>query len=445
MKQLTSLFLLLVIAITAGAQTPVQKADALLKAYADQYKFSGTALIAKGDEILLNKGYGYSNAGEKKQNTEASVFQIGSITKQFTAAIILLLEEQGKLSVNDKLSKYFPQFPNGDKITLHHLLTHTSGIYNYTNNAQFMQSGGTKPVDQTTMFSLFLDKPLDFEPGTKYSYSNSGYVLLGYIIEKVTGKPWEQVVRENILKPLQMNQTGFDFTGFKGADKTTGYFSLSEVGSIPAPIIDSTFSYAAGSIYTTASDLLKWERAMAKGKLLKKASWQKAMTPVKEAYGYGLAIDSLHGQQRISHGGGIYGYTSNAMWFPAQDYTIILLSNASSALGKLSNDVAAVLYGKPYTIPEANVEVKLEDAILKQYEGEYALAPNFSITVTFKDGYLYGQATGQPPFQMFAKTEKRFFLKAVPAEVEFFKSEAGKVTEMVLYQNGREMKGQKIK
>lgn len=184
---------------------------------------------------------------------------------------------------------------------------------------------------------------------------------------------------------------------------------------------------------------------MAKGKLLKKASWQKAMTPVKEDYGYGLAIDSLHGQKRISHGGGIYGYTSNAMWFPAQDYTIILLSNASSALGKLSNDVAAVLYDKPYSVPVANVEVKLEDAVLKQYEGEYALAPNFSITVSLKEAYLYGQATGQPPFQMFAKSEKRFFLKAVPAEVEFFKDADGKITEMILYQNGREMKGQKIK
>jgi len=445
MKQLTSFILFFFFVLTASAQTPEQKVDALLKAYAEQYKFVGTALIAKGDRVLLNKGYGYSNAGEKKLNTEASVFQIGSITKQFTAALILMLEEKGKLSVNDQLSKYFPQFPAGDKITLHHLLTHTSGIYNYTNNAQAMQNIGTKPVDQETMLSLFQDKPLDFEPGTKYSYSNSGYVLLGYIIEKVTGKPWETVVRENILKPFQMSQTGFDFAGFKSNNKTTGYFSLSEAGSIPAPIVDSTFSYAAGSIYTTATDLLKWERAIAKGKLLKSESWKRAMTPEKENYGYGLAIDSLHGQKRISHGGGILGYTSNAMWFPADDYTIILLSNASSALGKLSSDVAGALYGKPYTIPEANVEIKLDDAVLKTYEGEYQLAPTFSITVTLKDNYLYGQATGQPPFQMFAKSNKRFFLKAVPAEVEFFKDENGKVTEMILYQNGREMKGQKVK
>lgn len=445
MKQLTGLFLLFLIAVTGSAQTTVQKADNLLKTYADQHKFYGTALIAKGDDILLNRGYGYSNVGAKKQNSEASIYQIGSITKQFTAALILMLEEKGKLSVQDKLSKYFPQFPDGDKITIHHLLTHTSGIFNYTNDGQFMQSGGVKPVDQKTMFSLFQDKPLEFEPGSKYNYSNSGYVLLGYIIEKVTGKPWEQAVRENILKPLGMTHTGFDYAGLKGDAKTTGYFSVSDVGSVPSPIIDSTFSYAAGSIYTTTTDLLKWERALAKGKLLKKESWQKAMTPVKESYGYGLAIDSLHGQKRIHHGGGIYGYTSNAMWFPAQDYTIILFSNSSAAMGKLSNDLAAILYDKPYTIPVANVEVKLEDAVLQQYVGEYQLAPNFSITVSLKDNYLYGQATGQPSFQMFAKSEKRFFLKAVPAEVEFFKDSDGKVTEMVLYQNGREMKGQKVK
>ncbi|MGV3656998.1 MAG: serine hydrolase [Chitinophagaceae bacterium] len=443
MKKLNCLFFFLAIAFAAGAQTAVEKADELLKAYADQYKFHGAMLIAKGDDVLLSKGYGYRNAGQKMMNTEASVFQIGSITKQFTAALILKLQEEGKLSVNDKLSKYFPQFPNGDKITIHHLLTHTSGIFNYTNDAKFMQTGGIKPVDQKTMFSLFETKPLEFEPGTKYSYSNSGYVLLGYIIEKVSGKSWETMVRQNILKPLQMNNTGFDYAGFKSDAKTTGYFSVSEVGSIPAPTIDSTFSYAAGSIYTTTADMLKWQRAIAKGKLLKKESWKKAMTPEKDGYGYGLVMDSLYGNRRIHHGGSIYGYMSYAVMFPEQDYTLIVFSNASNNVGKLTNDLAAILYNKPYTIPEANKEIKLDDAELQQYIGEYQLAPSFSITISLKDNYLYGQATGQPPFQMFAKSEKRFFLKAVEAEVEFFKDGAGKVTEMILYQNGREMKGQK--
>lgn len=443
MKKLTSCLFLLLFAIAAGSQTVAQKADELLKAYADQYKFHGAVLIAKGNAILLNKGYGFSNFGEKKENTEASIFQIGSITKQFTAALILKLQEEGKLSVNDKLSKYFPQFPNGDKITIHHLLTHTSGIYNYTNNAQAMQNVGTKPVDQATMFSLFEGKPLDFEPGSKYSYSNSGYVLLGYIIEKVTGKSWEASVRESILAPLKMHNTGFDYAGLKNAAKTTGYFSLSEVGAIPAPIIDSTFSYAAGSVYTTTTDLLKWQRAIAKGTLLKKESWKKAMTPVKEGYGYGLVMDSLYGQKRVHHGGSIYGYMSYAVLFPEQDYTMIVLSNASNNVGRLTNDLAAILYNKPYTIPVANKEIKLDDAVLQQFVGEYQLAPNFSINFTLKEAYLYGQATGQPPFQLFAKSDKRFFLKAIEAEVEFIKNAEGKVTEMILYQNGREIKGQK--
>lgn len=390
------------------AQTPAQKMDALLQAYADQYKFYGTALIAKGDETLLNKGYGYSDVADKKKNTEASFFQIGSITKQFTAALILMLEEKGKLSVQDKVNKFFPQFPSGDKITIHHLLSHTSGIYNYTNNVPFLTSTGSKAVDQKTLLSLFQDKPLDFEPGTKYSYSNSGYILLGHIIEQVTGKKWEQAVRENIFKPLGMNNTGFDFAGLKNGAKTTGYFSVSEVGAVPSPIIDSTFSYAAGSIYSTTADLLKWERALAKGRLLKKESWQKAMTPVKNNYGYGLIIDSLYGQKRVHHGGNILGYNSNAMWFPAQDYTIILFSNASSSLEKLSNDLAAVLYNKPYTIPEANKEVKVENAVLAQYPGEYELAPTFSITITLKDNYLYGQANRPAGFSNVCQKRKTF-------------------------------------
>src|SRR5580698_113597 len=185
----TVLFLsIAVIIIKVHAQTPSQEINELLKQYTKQNSFNGVALVAQKGKILLEQGYGYKNATTKSLNDSNTVFQIGSITKQFTSAIILQLQEQHKLSVQDKLSKYIPDYPNSDSITIENLLTHTSGIYNYTNDDAYMQNTSATPIKLETLISLFKNKPLDFSPGTKYSYSNSGYVLLGYIIERITGK-----------------------------------------------------------------------------------------------------------------------------------------------------------------------------------------------------------------------------------------------------------------
>src|SRR6186997_2017452 len=231
------------------------KLDALINAYAKMYKFNGAALVAKNGVILLNKGYGYRDAENKVANNEQTIFQLGSVTKQFTSAVILKLQEEKKLSVSDKLSKYFPGYPKGDSITIEHLLTHTSGIYNYTNDGDFMTTEVTKPASREKMMALFTNKPLDFSPGTSWNYSNSGYSLLGYIIEAVTKKPYYQAVRKYIFTPLHMTHSGFDFTHLKKKEKATGYFSLQGKNATPAPIVDSTVAFSAGAIYSTVGDL----------------------------------------------------------------------------------------------------------------------------------------------------------------------------------------------
>ncbi|MCW3093655.1 MAG: beta-lactamase, partial [Ferruginibacter sp.] len=227
MKRITSSIVLLCIFQFSFAQSLPAKLDTLISAYAKLHKFNGSVLVEKGGTVLLDKGYGYRNAAEKTYNDKQSIFQLGSITKQFTSAIILKLEAEGKLSVKDKLSKYFPQFPKADSISIEQLLTHTAGIYNYTNNRDFMNNEVTRPANREKIMALFKDKPLDFSPGTGWNYSNSGYSLLGYIIEAVTKKPYEQVVRSYIFTPLQMTHSGFDFTNLKSRDKTKGYFKLS--------------------------------------------------------------------------------------------------------------------------------------------------------------------------------------------------------------------------
>ena len=445
MKKLVCSLLLLGLSIGLHAQDLVQKMDQLAGAYAASGKFNGTVLVAQKGRILFEKGYGYRDAGTKTANDAASIYQIGSLTKAFTAAIIMQLQEEKKLNVQDKLGKYFPGFINGDKITIEHLLTHTSGLYNYTNDTVLMKSDVTRHYSREEMVGIFQKYPPDFEPGMGWNYSNSGYSMLGYIIEKETKKPYEAVVRERILGPLGMQHSGFDFTHLRDANKTSGYFALAGDQVLPAPIVDSTIAYSAGSLYSTVEDLYKWERAITTGKLLKPASWKAVFTPVKNNYGYGWGIDTLYGTAMTAHSGGIHGYSSFLLRFPTEELTVIAIDNASHGTGKLARELAAIVLGKPYSIPALPATVQVDEARLKKFEGEYELAPGFTITISRKGQQLFGQATGQPAFELFAESENKFYLKVVEAKVEFLTNGTGEVTELILHQNGMSPHGKKIK
>jgi CubicO group peptidase (beta-lactamase class C family) len=445
MKKLTGFFFFFFFCIQIFAQSLEQKMDELLNAYAKQNKLNGTVLVGQKGKVLYQKGFGYKNAEEKIPNDVNSIFQIGSLTKQITAAVIMELVEEKKISLQDKLDKYFPGFINGDKITIEHLLTHTSGIYNYTNDSTIMDRDVTRHYSREEMLTLFKGYPSDFDPGTKWNYSNSAYSLLGYIIEKVEKQPYETVVRKRIFQPLGMTNSGFDFTDLSNSNKTQGYFSLS-TKIMKAPIVDSTISYAAGAVYTTVDDLYKWERSIYTDKVLKPGSWKAVFTPYKNKYGYGWSIDTLFGRQVTAHSGGIFGYTSYILRFPTDELAVIIFDNSSSTvLGKISRALAAIVLNQPYEVPSAKKEITVAPSILKQYVGEYQLAPNFSITVYLENNGLKAQATGQPAFDLFAEKENVFFLKVVEAKIEFVKDDKGTVTEMILYQNGAQPRGKKIK
>ncbi|MEO7765924.1 MAG: serine hydrolase [Ferruginibacter sp.] len=421
------------------------KLDTLISAYGKMYKFNGAVLVAKGGTILLNKGYGYRNSTEKISNNEQTIFQLGSITKQFTSAIILKLQGEGKLSVEDKLSKYFPQFPKGDSITIHQLLSHTAGIYNYTNDGNFMSKEVTKPANRDKIMALFKDKPLDFSPGTGWNYSNSGYSLLGYIIEAVTKKPYEQVVRTYIFNPLQMTHSGFDFAHLQSKEKAKGYFKLNDKDSLAAPVVDSSVSFSAGAIYSTTGDLYKWHRALQSNAILTKAEQEKAYTPVKSNYGYGWGIDSIEGKRRVGHGGGIHGFTTNIARVPQDDVCIILLSNASDAVGDINKSIMAVLYNKEYEIPKERMTIKLPEEKLKQYTGEYEVKPELHVIISIKDGELLASPTGQSPDILYAEKDDFFFVKTQNIQVQFVRNDKGEVNSFILYQGGGKIPCKKIK
>ncbi len=257
-------------------------------------QFMGTVLVAQDGKVLLDKGYGFANLEWDIPNTPTTKFRLGSLTKQFTAASILLLEERGKLKIEDPVKKYMPDAPAAwDKITIFHLLTHTSGIPNFTGFPDY-ESTEAIPTTPEKLVARFRDKPLEFEPGTKWNYSNSGYVLLGYLLEKISGQKYSEFVQQNIFTPLGMKDSGYDSNSAVIARRAAGY-SRSPNGPVNAGYVDMTIPFSAGALYSTTEDLLRWEQGLFGGKVLTAASLAKMTTPFKQDYAFGLGVSTKTG------------------------------------------------------------------------------------------------------------------------------------------------------
>jgi CubicO group peptidase (beta-lactamase class C family) len=309
-----------------------------------------------------------------------------------------------------------------------------------------MKNEITKPATREKMMALFRNKPLDFSPGTSWSYSNSGYCLLGYIIEEVTRKTYEQTVRKYIFAPLHMIHSGFDFTNLKSKEKATGYFKLNDKETLVAPIADSSVSFSAGAIYSTTGDLYLWHKALQKNLILSKEQQEKAYTPVKNNYGYGWTIDSIEGRRRVSHSGGIPGFITHISRVPEDDICIVLLSNASDpSLQDITGNIYAILYGKQYELPKERTAIKLPVEKLKEYEGEYEIKPGLHLVISVKDGELIAAPTGQPTAVLLAEKEDFFFLKSLDIQIDFTRDDKKTVNGFILHQNGSNIKCSKIR
>jgi CubicO group peptidase (beta-lactamase class C family) len=429
------------------------KLDEYLLAANKLNKFNGNALIVQQGKMLLQKSYGYKNFTAQTLNDSNTIFQIGSVTKQFTATVILKLQEEGKLSVNDKLDKYFPQFKYANEITLENLLTHTSGIYDYTNDIDDGDSAIVcQPADKQLALDIMFKHKLAFKPGTQFRYDNSGYYLLGMIIEKVTGKSYEQNVRDMIFTPLHMDHSLFDFKHSADANIATGYQTLNDSVQKEASAWrwDSTVTYAAGGIWSTTGDMYKWAQATADKKILSDDSWKAMLVPHLEKYGYGVYIDSLFGKQTISHGGGIPGFISYLCYFPSEDVTIVLLNNYGwfgEALNGISADLSAIVFHKPYEIMHEIADIKLPDDVLKKYVGQYDFDKKHHVYLTLENDHLQMEAPqgGLPKSPLFAQDENNFYLKIINARIEFVKDDSGNITELIAHYMGKHDVCKKIK
>ncbi|KPU42676.1 putative penicillin-binding protein PbpX [Oxobacter pfennigii] len=332
------------------------KADEYIKIYESSGWFSGSVLMAKKGEIILNKGYGMANYELGVFNTPKTKFHLGSLTKQFTAMAIMQLEEKGLLSVEDKLSKYIADYPNGNKITIHMLLTHTSGIPDYINDDDSFNSISKLPHSITQIIDRFKNKPLEFTPGKKYDYSNSGYVLLSYIIEKVSGKSYEQYLQDNIFTPLGMVNTGYDYLTPIIKDRASGY-SISKGSLVNAEFFDRSNLQGADGLYSNTEDLYLWDRALYTEKLAKKETLDKIFKvyPPATAYGYGWTISD----GEIKHFGKMDGFYTFISRDITNDITIIVLSNIQQVpLGAIARDLNYIAHEKDYKLPENLAVIK---------------------------------------------------------------------------------------
>ncbi|MEJ2616853.1 MAG: serine hydrolase [Ignavibacteriaceae bacterium] len=555
------------------SQTKADKIDELLNQYFNYQEFNGAALVAEEGKVIYEKGFGMADMEWNIPNTPDTRFRLGSITKQFTAMLIMQLVEEGKLKLHVPITTYILDYPKdkGEKITIHNLLTHTSGIPNYTDLASFrdIMRKPTTPID---LIKIFWNLPLDFEPGTKFKYSNSGYIILGYIIEKVTGKSYEEELKEKIFVPLGMKNSGYDHSSEIIPKRASGY-NKAGTDYFNAAYIDMSVPFSAGALYSTVGDLYIWDQALYTNKLLSKKYMEKIFTPYSkppfaDGYGYGWGILKKHfdnikdSLNIVLHGGTINGFNSIIVRIMNNKELIVLLNNTGGTkLNEMSNKIIDILYDQKYEMPqkplllsfaeilkadgikkasdffnknidkgekipegemnrfgynylnkkeynlaadifklnikaypesynaydsygEALMDAGNKEAAIKNYKksielnpgningikklkelgvdvklpkdaeidstvydllvGKYELNPQFILTVTKTDGKLFVQGTGQQKIEVFPVSELEYYSKIVNAQITFVKGESGKISKLILHQNGRNMPAPKI-
>jgi CubicO group peptidase (beta-lactamase class C family) len=431
------------------AATFLAKVDEYMQAQVRVNRFSGTILLARQGKPVVSRGYGWANAEWQIPASPQTKYRLGSITKQFTSMAVMQLAERGKIKTEESICVYLSPCPDSWKpVTVHHLLTHTSGIPSYTNSPDYVKKMMI-PSTVDEMVGRFRDLPLEFEPGSRFKYNNSGYFLLGVIIERTAGQPYEDVLRGQIFEPLGMKDTGYDHSDVVLPRRAAGYAKNGNA-LVNAAALDMLQPYSAGALYSTAEDLLKWDQALYTTTLLPEAAKTVMFTPFKDGYAYGWSVrgpaPATFGRRMVEHGGGINGFSTMITRVPDEQVTSIVLANVQQApAGRVARDLLAMYFGEAYELPVIRVVAAVDPKVYDTYVGEYQITPTFALKVTRDGDRLMTQATGQPPVEVFPESTTRFFLKVVDAQITFVTGEDGRVTHLILRQNGVEQKGLRIK
>ena len=387
----------------APPQSPdkAAKIDQLARQYADCCQFTGTVLVSEHDKVIFKGGYGLANREWNIPNAPDVKFRLGSITKQFTSMLVLQQVAKGSIKLDGHISDYLPYYrkDTGSRVTIAQLLSHTSGIPSYTDDPKFFPDVSRNYYAVDDFVTKFCSGDLQFEPGTKFHYDNSGYFVLGAILEHVTGKKYEDLLQENILTPVGMRDTGYDHWATIIAKRASGYQQTFD-GIENAPYLDMALPYAAGSLYSTVEDLYKWDQALYTDKLLPADLKRKLFTPNLEEYGFGWAIHVIAkdqpspGKTMITHGGGINGFNTNEVRLVDDHNLIIIFNNTPGAdLNQFARDIRTILYSQEPSTPKGSPVHDLRetlrtrglDAMIAQYK---ELGRSSSTKYNFNDGAL---------------------------------------------------------
>ena len=425
-------------AIPAPRADVARYAEALLEqSYPDAKAPGAAVLVARGDQVLYRGARGAASIELGVPLSPDQVFRLGSITKQFAAAGVLKLAEESKLSLDDPLSKFVPGYPGGDKVTVRMLLNHTSGIKSYTDMPGVMEGPIQKTVTTVQLIDTFKNEKPDFAPGEGWQYNNSGYVLVGAVIEAASGMPWHAWLKKSFFDPLGMKHTGYgDETVAVIPSHVMGYTLKDDQWAV-AMYLSMTQPHAAGALVSTVDDLLRWNRALHEGKVLKADSYRQMITPVGKAaeqkYGFGITHETLRGQPMLQHGGGIFGFSTFLLYLPAQELTVAVLYNADSArppgigTDAMARMLAAHAIGKPYPQKKA---IAIDAATLKEYEGVYRMDKDTARVVRVIDGKLTSQRTGSQPYLLIPVARDTFLFEEGLSRMAFERDAAGKAAAM---------------
>ncbi len=447
-KNVRNLFsLVILISTLASGQEISGTLDALLEKQFKENEPGAVALVVKNGAPIYRKAFGMADLEHTIQMTPEHVFGIGSMTKQFTAVAILMLVEQGSLSLEDSITKFLTDYPaKGNAITIHHLLTHTSGVKSYTELEKWRKIWRNDLTTQE-MIDVFKDEPMDFAPGDAWHYSNSGYFLLGVIIEKVAGMNYGEFVEKRIFEPLGMKNTYYGSRSRIIPNRAMGYQRGREYRN--AEYLSHTQPFSAGAIMSTVDDLWKWQAAVQNNILVKSETIAKAFTnhPLKNGkptyYGYGWMLDEINGSLTREHSGGIFGYSSNAIHLPKEDVYVVVLSNCNcNSPVEVSIRMAAVVIGKPFHEPLT--KIKLEEKYTKELVGVYNFDDGSVREITLEDGQFYSQRTGSSKLKIFPQDKRLFVFETGLTNLQFV-IEKGKVTGTVFKNRIIEVNGKKAK
>lgn len=461
MNRIFSICIILLTITPSIAQTKSEKLDSIFTLLNNNDRFNGSILIAEKGIPIFEKSYGFSDMEQNELLTNNSIYKLNSVTKQFTSMGIIILKNQGRISLDDKLSEYIPELDFYKNVTIKNLLNHTHGIPDY--DELFEEKWNKKRIaSNKDVIHLFnTHKPEKrFASGEKFFYGGIGYELLAVIIERISKETYNGFLTQNIFNPLKMGNT-FDYQRYENKnikkDIATGYIYSDSLKRRERPELLSNYSeafwsngiYGSGNIHTTTADLLKWDRALYDTNFISKQDLYLIyqITNLNDGktinYGFGWwIIEKENIGEIVYHAGNSNGFETHFERHLDTDKTIIILQNFDATTPAIEA-INAILYDLPLDFIISRKEIKLSENSLNQLEGKYAINDDFIFNVFVKDSVLFAQLTGQSAIELKAETENKFFVKKVDIQFEFKRDNQNKVIELIIFQNGNRMEAKK--